>query len=121
MMRNLLQHTRRPDITFNSNGRIFISSRVVQMLSINPGDTINIATMGMEYMLYARHKTTGRHIAQCYPTKKGSRNFCANSVILARAILTAVGCTADRAAFMVGESMKLDDTVYCPIITRMPL
>lgn len=120
-MRNLLENTRRPDITFNRNGRIFITARVARILSISPGDTINVAVMGEEYMLFAQHKSIGRHTATCYPTKKGSNNFCANSAQLSRAMLEAIQFTGDRATFMVGKEVTMHGTVYCPIITRMPL
>lgn len=120
-MIKLLENTRKPDITFNRNGRILITARIVRMLSIAPGDTINIAVHNDEYLLYANHNTFGRHEACCYPTKHGSHNFCANSVKLARAILATCGITEDRAAFMIGEQITIQDTVYCPIITRNPL
>ena len=42
-MIKLLQRTRRPDITFCRNGRISITARVVRLLSLQPGDSINIA------------------------------------------------------------------------------
>lgn len=121
MMRNLLENTRRPDITFNRSGRIFITARVARILDTNPGDTINVAVVGEEYMLFSQHKSIGRHTAMCYPTKKGSLNFCANSAELARAMLDAIQFTGDRVMFMVGKEVTMNGMVYCPIITRAPI
>ena len=43
-MIKLLERTRRPDITFSRNGRISITARVVRLLSLQPGDSINVAS-----------------------------------------------------------------------------
>ena len=120
-MIRLLENTRRPDITFNRNGRIFISARVARLLSLSPGDALNIALHDNEYLLYVTHKPFGRHEAQCYPTKQGSHNFCANSARLARALMDACNISTPRVAFMIGQQITIQETVYCPIITRYPL
>ena len=145
-MIRLLENTRRPDITFNRNGRIFIAARVARLLSLAPGDALNIALncneiscqraqCGIhsniaecsrdcakgEYLLYVIHKPFGRHEAQCYPTKQGSHNFCANSARLARALMDACNISTTRVAFMIGQQITIQETVYCPIITRYPL
>ena len=82
-MIKLLERTRRPDITFFRNGRISITARVVRLLSLQPGDSINVAFhLGECYLLAVRHQNAiGRHVAQCHPTKKGSKNYCASSVL----------------------------------------
>lgn len=123
-MINLLEHTRRPDITFCRNGRILITARVARILSLRPGDTINIARDNNgEFLLFATHyeNAIGHHVAQCYPTKKGSRNFCANSVSLCRSIFQASNVSGQRAAFMAGEPVVRNYSTYVPIITRRPL
>ena len=122
-MIKLLQRTRRPDITFCRNGRISITARVVRLLSLQPGDSINIAFhLGECYLLVSRHTgTVGRHIAQCYPTKKGSRNYCANSVLLARLMLDNCKISEHRASFMVGKEEMRDGDVCVPIIFKNPL
>ena len=122
-MIKLLQRTRRPDITFCRNGRISITARVVRLLSLQPGDSINIAFhLGGCYLLASRHENAiGRHIAQCYPTKKGSRNYCANSVMLARLMLDNCKISQQRASFMVGKEEMRNGEVYLPIIYKMPL
>ncbi len=122
-MIKLLQRTRRPDITFSRNGRISITARVVRILSIQPGDSINIAFHDGECYLMATHhgNAAGRHIAQCYPTKKGSRNYCASSVTLARLMLAGCKVQGERASFMVGKEETRNGEVYLPIIYKMPL
>lgn len=122
-MIKLLERTRCPDITFCRNGRIFITARVVRLLSLRPGDSINIAFhLGECYLLAARHDNAiGRHIAQCYPTKKGSRNYCANSVMLCRLMLDNCRIREQRASFMVGKEEMRNGEVYLPIIYKMPL
>lgn len=122
-MIKLLERTRRPDITFSRNGRISITARVVRLLSLQPGDSINVAFhLGECYLLAARHDNAiGRHIAQCYPTKKGSRNYCANSVMLCRLMLDNCRIREQRASFMVGQAEKRDGETVLPIIFKHPL
>ncbi|WP_301747130.1 AbrB/MazE/SpoVT family DNA-binding domain-containing protein [uncultured Duncaniella sp.] len=122
-METLLNHTRRPDITFCRNGRIFISARVARLLDISPGDSINISVTDGEFLLFAmRHPFgLGRHIARCYPTKKHSRNLSANSVELCLKFFAACNIQAQRAAFMTGEPLSCGETTYLPIITRHPI
>lgn len=122
-MDKLIENTRRPDISFCRSGRIMITARVADILDIHPGDSINISAGNGEYLLHAvRHlNSLGRHVAQCYPTNRRSRNFCANSVRLCRAILSAAGVNSARAAFITGEPIKHDSITYLPIITKHPL
>lgn len=122
-MIKLLEHTRRPDITFSRNGTIRITANVARALSLRPGDSINIAVSNGEFLLYATHFTNniGRHEAQCHPTKKGSNNYCANSVRLCRALLDAVGVSAGRVSYMTGVAINMNGITYVPIITLNPL
>lgn len=122
-MRNLLEYTRRPDITvYRSSGRIIISANVARMLSLRPGSTINIAHDNGEYLLFATHHNypVGRHIAKCHPTKRGSNTYCANSVGLCRALLSVVNSTSDKVAFRVGEAITINGSLHLPIITKSP-
>lgn len=123
-MASLLTHTRRHDITFNRNGCIRIASRIVRMLSISPGDSININLHNGEYLLYVTRHTDSscRYEAQCYPSKGNNRNYCANSVRLCRALFASVGYDGvKRVSYAVGEPIKSDAKTYVPIITRQPL
>ncbi|WP_301345924.1 MULTISPECIES: hypothetical protein [Muribaculaceae] len=121
-MKNLLKHTRRPDITFYRNGRIRIAANVVRALSLRSGDSINIACANGEYLLFAIHHTNaiGRHVARCYPSKNGGKNFCATSVSLCRSMLSAINVSADKVAFMVGETITINGSLHLPIITKSP-
>ncbi len=123
-MIKLLEHTRRPDISFSrKRGTIRITAKVARVLALRPGDSINIAVSNGEYLLHAVHLVNnfGRHEAQCYPTKKGSNNYCAYSVRLCRSLLDSVGIKADKVAYMVGEAFVRGNTTYVPIITLHPL
>lgn len=123
MFKLLLRHTRRPDISFDSNGTIRITARLARLLDLAPGDSLNVAVRDDEYLLHAlpAREARGRRQARCYPTKKGSSNFCANSVRLARAVLHAAAPTLNHAAFLTGEPLRIDGTLYVPIITRSPM
>lgn len=120
-MQRLLENTRRHDITFHRNGFIRITARVVRLLQIQPGDCINIAVTDGEYLLFASRHSVGRHEAQCYPSKKGSGNFCANSVRLCRNLFSSVGITRNKVSFMAGEKIERSGTTYLPIITQLPI
>lgn len=122
-MIKLLEHTRRPDISFHRNGIIRITARLARALSLRPGDAINIAVNDGEYLLHATRlpSAIGRHLAQCHPTKKGSANYCAHSVRLCRALLDELGIDAAGASFMVGEPCSRGGVTYVPIITLHPL
>lgn len=124
-MMKLLKNTRRPDITFYRNGAIRLTAGVIKLLSISPGDSINIAVDNGEYLLYSIHHEKDdcfrRFEAQCYPSKRGGLNFCANSVRLCRSLLAAIGSSAMKAAFNVGESIEINGNTYLPIITLNPL
>lgn len=122
-MNNLIQHLRRPDISFHQNGSIRIAANIVHTLNLSPGDSINIAVSDGEYLIHAVHATDtiGRHHVRCYPTKKGSNNFKAQSVNLCRTLLNAIGITDKRASFLAGEALSLNNITYIPIITKRPL
>lgn len=123
IMLKLLEQTRRPDITFSRNGRISITARIARILSLSPGDCINIAFHQGECYLFASRTdhSIGRHIAKCYPTKKGFNNYCANSVTLCRLMLDRCGVSNQQASFMVGREEKKEGEVYLPIIYKKPL
>ena len=122
-MIKLLEHTRRPDITFRRDGRISIAARVARILSIRPGDNLNIATDGDECLLFAipGKERSGRHVASCYPSKKGGYNLRANSTALCRAMLELSRIEGDRAAFSCGDPIIKEGRLYIPIINKMPL
>lgn len=123
-MIKLLEHNRRPDISFSrKRGTIRITARVARVLALRPGDAINIAVSNGEYYLHAVHITNGigRFEAQCWPSKRGSGNYCANSVRLCRSLLNAAGVKEDKASFMVGQAVECCGIIYVPIITRHPL
>ena len=123
-MVKLLQHTRFPDVSFSRNGKIRITARVARALGISPGDALNIAVDGGEFLLYAIHIHDAggfKYEAQCRPTNKGGRNYLAHSVRLCRTLLDLAGVNDLKASFMVGPPFERDGLTYVPIITRRPL
>lgn len=120
-MIKLLEHTRRPDISFYRNGVIRITTRLARTLSLQPGDALNILFVNGEYLLYAIHNCRGRHEAQCYPSNFGGNNYCANSVRLCRALFNSIGSSANKVAFMAGDAFIKNNIQYVPIITKFPL
>lgn len=107
-MNCILSNTRRPDITFHSNGRIDITARVAKALALQPGDTIDIARDTGEYYLYVKHRNAvGRHEAQCRATNHGKtcNNLRAHSKRLCQAVLKVNGNYME-ARLPVGEPIN---------------
>jgi len=115
--------TRRPDISFFRNGRIDITARLAKEINLQPGDVIDIAVEGDEYLLHVRHKAQeviGRHEAQCFPTNKWPKrthNLRAHSKRLAEAVLDI--CGSDNARLNAGQPCQHPALgVAIPIIIR---
>lgn len=123
-MIRILEHTRRPDITFYRSGRILISARIVILLGLSSGDCVNIASDRGELLIFPVHLPDGcdgRYAARCKPTNKGSRTFFANSVKICSAMLQYAPPQASRIAFPCGQPLYVNDIVHIPIITKLPL
>ncbi|MDE6276835.1 MAG: hypothetical protein K2M06_01865 [Muribaculaceae bacterium] len=122
-MKPILQHSRHPDITFNRNGMIRITTRVARILQLRPGDSINISVSDGEFFLFAvRHsRLEGRFHAKCHLTNRGYHNFCCYSAQLSRAVIDAVSPAKARVALLVGEEFVRNGILLLPIITRCPL
>ena len=56
-MCSLLDTHRRPDIIFRPNGRIDITAKVATLLSLKPGDAINVWKEEDEYYLYVARRS----------------------------------------------------------------
>lgn len=87
-------NSRRPDISFHTNGTIDITARVAKMLNLADGDVIDVALDDGEYYLYVRWRgkfISGNYEAQVHPTKRGSHNFRAHSAKLCRNVLRYSG------------------------------
>ena len=118
-METILSTTRRPDLTFHADGRIYITARVARILRLSPDSCINVALHKGEYLLFAQNyeRMIGNHTARCHSVNKAGRYFRANSVALCRAMLDVCGVSL-RAALMCGEPMTINGKTYLPIITR---
>lgn len=75
-MQTILQTTRRPDVSFFPSGKIDITARVARMLDLHPGDVIDVAIDGREFLLFVRvRQASGNHEAMVRPTKRRSHNL----------------------------------------------
>ena len=102
--------------------RIDVTSRIVRLLDMHPGDVIDICRDGPEYYLYIRHRAAdivGRHRGQAYPTTRGGHgSYRAWSVSLARAIRQAAGRSGDTLRLLCGRPETIAGRTYIPIIIR---
>ncbi len=120
-MKSILGNTRKPDITFYSNGRIDITAGVVRQLGLSLGDVIDVMTDSEEYYLYVKYRTPiGRHEASVYPTGKNSHNFRTYSQSLCRAIYSECkACEEPKLKLCCGEAIQQSDgKILLPIITK---
>ena len=105
-MCSLLDTHRRPDIIFRPNGRIDITAKVATLLSLKPGDAINVWKEEDEYYLYvARRSADSNSRAICRQVNKGSNFLRVWSTPLASAIIKLSG--KKEAHLTVGESVNL--------------
>lgn len=111
---------RRHDLSVNlSDGKIILSAKLADMLSLNSGDAINIRIDGPEKLLYRVEPVTYR----------GSKGIC-KSVCRGRTLRTfwkecasilLNDIKAQQARFLTGEPQTIDGTTYIPIITKFSL
>ncbi len=119
-LRSILGNTRRADISFHSDGKIDITSRVANALGMADGDVVDIMTGKGEFYLYVSVRasdTRGRHEAECHPTKRGSRHFRTYCRRLSAAVLAQCG-GVQHASFAAGETVEADGHKAVAIITR---
>lgn len=111
---------------FHADGHIDITAKVVRILGLFPGDSIDIMDSDGEYYLYVAHrgadKTGGSYEAVCYKSNKlrGGRHLRAQSRRLCNAVLEICGHDK-RAALPVGYAIEQDGRVFVPLITRLNL
>lgn len=122
-METVIARTRRPDVTFSPNGRISISSVAARLLTLSPGDVINLADSQGELYIFRipAEETFGRHRARCYSCNHGSHYLLANSVTLCRhAFRLAASDGSRRIGFNVGSPVTVDGVRCLPIIYKHP-
>ena len=117
---------RRADIKFSHDGRIHISARIVRILGLRKGKSINIATQDRECYLFAEDITIGRPQVHTYPTytPRGSApggTWRASSVRLARKVMALAGISHGIVSLLCGEPMQIQGKTHIPLITKNPL
>lgn len=122
-MQSLLPITRRPDVTFYANGRIDVTSRIVKMLGIKPGDVIDIAADGKEYYLLVKIKAAdarGNHETALYPAVKNGNNMRCYSRRLTDSIRELSGYPPGTTLrFPAGEVREKEGVLAVPLITKL--
>jgi len=128
-MTSLLSNSRRPDVTFYSNGTIDISARIAKQLALADGDVIDVLHNNGEYLLYIRHKKSdiiGRYEGTVHPinnSKAFTNRFRVNSRKLAEAIFKAAGKEHAKVLHLpAGLHVTVEGYgTAIPLITRNPL
>lgn len=117
-MCNLITSQPRADIKFLPNGRIDITAKVTGILSLCPGDAINIWEEDGEYYLYvARRNADKKFFARCQENRKGSKYVRVWCKQLSQAVIEISG--NKEAHLMVGEPVNLNNLgIAIPLITR---
>ncbi len=117
--------TRRPDIVFYPSGRIAITARISRMLTLQPGDVIDIQTDRDECNIFVRYRNpVGRHVARCHPSagRRNSAHYICYSRPMVKAMAAIAGMDPKRAMrFPCGYPFDQEGTVYIPIITKLPI
>lgn len=126
-MLKVITSPRRPDITVYASGRINLTARVVALLRLHDGDSLNVAYDPPEILIFADQKASpqARFFAACHPSNPRNASkpayYYTNSRPLATAILQHAALTdTPRAGFFTGYPVELEGTVYLPVITRNP-
>lgn len=125
----LSKSTRKADVTFFQSGRIDITARVVKLLDLQPGDVIDIAVSGSEYLLYVRTKAAnvvGRHAGEVRTTKyysdsRYSLNFRAWHKQLCQHMREVCPGTGYPLYLPCGNPRQQDGRIVLPLITFNPL
>ena len=123
MLKSILGRTRRPDISFSRNGRIELSSRVAQLLTLHKGDVIDVLIDDRtgDCFLYRKcHTLEGmRHEAQVYRTNACGQHFRTYSRRLCREVLQALNFHGEKMRLPTGgEVVPIEGHDVLPIINN---
>lgn len=121
----VLVNNRKPDVSFYKNGRIDICAKVAKQLNLEQGDIISLAQDGGEIFLFIANKSSDANSArctgQCFPSRKGSRNFRAQSTRLCKIMLEICNSTS-AARLPAGDPLSIPNLgTAIPLITRYNL
>lgn len=118
-MQNLLAHNRRHDLTFYASGRIDISSRIVNVLALQPGDVVSVAREadGLFFYIATKANDTAPHFSysgRCFRHNKTSFSLRAQSTQLCNEVLKLTQC--DNIA-----RLPVGDPVHTPVGKAIPI
>ncbi|MDD3037138.1 hypothetical protein [Bacteroides sp.] len=109
----------KPDIKFMPNGDIHLTSRVVSLLDIKAGDSIQISYDNDEVYIYVhmRQAINDNIAGIARRTSKTTGYLRVRWTSLCRKIISMDG-RANFAAYRVGEPYEINGLKVLPIITR---
>lgn len=122
-MEHLIKNSRRHDITISTSGIMSLSARLVRMLDIQDGDTINVGCDKDNYYIYVayRRQEAVRCKAKCYSLNKSGRCMRCCSKELAMGIINKVAKGQRTVKLPIGNAMLLNGRVAVPLITKLLL
>ncbi len=122
-MKLLIKQNRRPDISFNWQGSVNITTRVAKMLDLKEGDVINIAEQDNEFYLFVQYRAqpNGAFKGRVYATNEHNGFLRARNTMLCRKMIAE--CDAAYCARLyVGDPVEVEGIGRAvPIITRLNL
>lgn len=115
--------TRKAALIAWTSGRILISAKVVKILGLHEGDSVNITTNGEENCLVRVAHTCG--LWKCVVRKTNRKScggsFCLYSKSLAKYLLRISNAT-EKVQLAAGEPMHIEGIGRAlPLITRNPI
>lgn len=116
---NLLADNIKPDIKFMPNGDIHLTSKVVSLLGIQEGDSIQVATDDEEVYIYIHMRNVKEKNVSGIARKasRSTRYLRVRWASLCKKIIGMDG-RANSAAYRVGDPHEIDGRTVLPIITR---
>lgn len=116
---NLLADNIKPDIKFMPNGDIHLTSKVVSLLGIQEGDSIQVATDGEEVYIYIHMRNVKEKniLGVARRATKTAGYLRVRWTVLCEKIIKMDG-RAPFAAYRVGDPYEKDGRTVLPIITR---
>lgn len=109
----------KPDIKFMPNGDINLTAKVVSLLGLKEGDSIQVATDDDELYLYIHMRNAiDKNISGiARRANKTSKSLRVRWIPLCKKIIDMDG-RASFAAYRVGDPYEKDGRIVLPIITR---
>lgn len=120
-MENLVSTLRKHDLTVYRTGRIDISAHLASLLSLSPGDSINVAKDGNEFYIYVAHRASSSNRqfrSRVFRSSSGGASFRLQFKLLARRLMSECGFNGSVMRIPAGSPLaKPFSPVAVPLIT----